>query len=77
MRPAGKVKPEFTSAARTRSLLSLMTVAGSPTIQKVGALYVKDFTRCRDLRGIGQSMQRCSDYWTACVRRARSRNAAT
>src|SRR5580704_13313584 len=37
MRPAGNSKPEWMSAARTRSLLSLTTVAASPTMQNVGS----------------------------------------
>src|SRR6478736_2105487 len=36
MRPAGKAKPQCARAARTRSLLSRTTGAGSPTILNVG-----------------------------------------
>ena len=36
MWPAGSSKPQFASAARTRSLLSFTAVSGRPTIEKAG-----------------------------------------
>ncbi len=36
IRPEGNSKPELSIAARTRSLLSFTTVAGSPTMQNIG-----------------------------------------
>ena len=46
MRPAGNSKREFTSAARTRSLLSFTTVAGKPTMQKVGSPLARLTSTC-------------------------------
>src|SRR5919108_745538 len=46
IRPAGNSKREFSSAARTRPLLSFTTVAGRPTIQNAGSPLARLTSTC-------------------------------
>ena len=41
MRPPGSSKPEFASAARTRSRLSFTAVAAMPTMEKPGRPFAR------------------------------------
>ena len=51
MRRAGMSKPQFCSAARTRSRDSLTSVSGKPTIVKEGLNYTKNLWETKRRRG--------------------------